>query len=220
MSNKYKLYGTPISPFSYLIHAALIYKKVDFEYVFVDLGAKKQKEPEYLKLHPFGQVPLLVTDEGVNLYESLAIFEYLEEKFPDSPMLPKDLNERAKIRALCQSLATSIIPNARELLFIALGAMPCTEEELNTKRELVIAKLKTLEEEYAKLSQSKDLSPIDVMLYQAWNNLSLAYPDSVSLLPQLNDAVRKTAQNAVIQEIEALPLVKMIRQAFNARFAK
>ncbi len=220
MPNKYKLYGTPISPFSYLIHSALIYKKVDFEYIFVDLGTKKQKEPEYLKLHPFGQVPLLITDEGVNLYESFAIFEYLEEKFPDSSMLPTDLNERAKIRALCQSLATSIIPNARELLFIALGAISCTEGELNAKRELVIARLQTLEKEYAKLSSSKELSPIDIMLYQVWNNLNLAYPDSINLLPQLNDTVRKTAQNIIIQEIEALPLIKLVRQAFNARFSK
>lgn len=58
------------------------------------------------------------------------------------------------------------------------------------------------------------------MLYQAWNNLSLAYPDSINLLSQLNDAIRQIMQNAVIQEIEALPMVKTVRQTFNARFAK
>jgi glutathione S-transferase len=58
-----KLYHSPQSTNSRKVRIALIEKGLEFERVAIDLGKKEQKTPEYLKIHPFGQVPAL-DDEG------------------------------------------------------------------------------------------------------------------------------------------------------------
>jgi len=65
----------------------------------MDLAKKEQKNPEYLKMNPYGKVPVL-TDDGTVLYESLIINEYLEEKYPTPALLPKDPAKKAKARIL------------------------------------------------------------------------------------------------------------------------
>ena len=64
----------------------------------IDLGKFQQLEPEYLKLNPNGVVPTFVHDGNV-LIESSAILEYLDEVFPNPPMMPPDAVGRAKARA-------------------------------------------------------------------------------------------------------------------------
>jgi glutathione S-transferase len=65
----------------------------------IDLRKQEQKTPEYLKLNPDGKVPVLV-DDGTVLYESCIINEYLNEKYPNPPLMPADLGKRAKARIL------------------------------------------------------------------------------------------------------------------------
>jgi glutathione S-transferase len=65
----------------------------------VDLRAQEQKTPDYLKLNPYGKVPVLTDDDTV-LYESCIINEYLEEKYPNPPLLPKEPGKKAKARIL------------------------------------------------------------------------------------------------------------------------
>ena len=60
---------------------------------------QEQKTPEYLKLNPYGKVPVL-TDDSTALYESLIINEYLDEKYPNPPLMPKDPASKAKARIL------------------------------------------------------------------------------------------------------------------------
>ena len=57
----------------------------------------KNKPKELWKLNPYGKVPVLVDGEVV-VYESAVINEYLEEKFPQVPLMPKDLGQRARVR--------------------------------------------------------------------------------------------------------------------------
>lgn len=57
----------------------------------------KNKPKELWKLNPYGKVPVLVDGEVV-VYESAVINEYLEEKFPQIPLMPKDLGQRARVR--------------------------------------------------------------------------------------------------------------------------
>ena len=94
-----KLYEFPISPFSRKVKVVLYEKNVPFESVFVDLFKGETKTESYLKLNPFGRVPVLVDGAAV-LYESTVINEYLEEKFPNPPLLPKDPVKRAKARMM------------------------------------------------------------------------------------------------------------------------
>jgi glutathione S-transferase len=64
----------------------------------VDLGKFQHLEPAYLKLNPNGVVPTFVHD-GQVMIESSAIMEYIDEAFPEPPLLPKDRVQRAKARA-------------------------------------------------------------------------------------------------------------------------
>jgi glutathione S-transferase len=94
-----KLYHFPQSSNSRKVRIALIEKGLEFERVQIDLGKKEQKNPEYLKIHPFGQVPAL-DDEGFIVYDSTLINEYLEDEYPYPALLPKDSDGRARARMM------------------------------------------------------------------------------------------------------------------------
>ena len=64
-------------------------KGLDWEAVRVDLFKAEQYDPEYLKLNPKGVVPTLVHD-GTPVIESTLICEYLDDTFPDPPLIPND----------------------------------------------------------------------------------------------------------------------------------
>jgi len=66
--------------------------------------------PEYRAINPQMRVPMLVTDQGDRLIQSLAIIEYLDETYPAPPFLPKDPIGRAKVRGLAELIACDIHP--------------------------------------------------------------------------------------------------------------
>jgi glutathione S-transferase len=94
-----KLYTFPPSTNSRKVRIALLEKGLEFERVNVDLSKREQKNPEYLKIHPHGQVPAL-DDEGFVVYDSTVINEYLEDEYPYPPLMPKDSEGRARARML------------------------------------------------------------------------------------------------------------------------
>jgi glutathione S-transferase len=94
-----KLYTFPASSNSRKGRMALIEKGLEFERANVDLSKREQKNPEYLKIHPFGQVPAL-DDEGFIVYDSTVINEYLEDEYPYPPLMPKDSEGRARARLM------------------------------------------------------------------------------------------------------------------------
>ncbi len=94
-----KLYDFKSSPNSQRVKVVLAEKNLPYEIVPIDLRKQEQKTPEYLKMNPYGKVPVL-TDDGTVLYESLIINEYLEEKYPNPPLLPKDPARKANARIL------------------------------------------------------------------------------------------------------------------------
>ncbi len=73
-------------------------KGVKFDEVRIDLAKKERLKPDYLALNPNGVVPTLV-DDGVAIIESSVICEYLDEKYPQNPLIPAGLVERARMRA-------------------------------------------------------------------------------------------------------------------------
>lgn len=94
-----KLYGYGPSSHSRKVRAALMEKGLEFSRINIDLSKKEQKSLEYLKIHPFGQVPAL-DDEGFILYDSTVINEYLEDEYPYPPLMPKDSEGRAQVRLM------------------------------------------------------------------------------------------------------------------------
>jgi glutathione S-transferase len=91
-----KLYSHPFSTFGRRVRIALQEKSISCEEVLVDMGARKHREPEYQALNPYGRVPTLV-DDGLVLFESTAILNYLEARYPRPPLVPADLKDRALV---------------------------------------------------------------------------------------------------------------------------
>jgi glutathione S-transferase len=81
------------------VRILLIEKGLEFERVNIDLSKKEQKNPEYLKINPFGQVPAL-DDDGFILYDSTIINEYLEDEYPHPPLLPSDSEGKTRARLM------------------------------------------------------------------------------------------------------------------------
>ena len=94
-----KLYTFPPSTNSRKVRIALLEKGLEFQRINVDLSKREQKNPEYLKIHPFGQVPAL-DDEGFIIYDSTVINEYLEDEYPYPSLMPKDSEGRARARLM------------------------------------------------------------------------------------------------------------------------
>jgi glutathione S-transferase len=85
------------SPFSWRVQLALEEKGLAYEPVLLSFEKGEHKAPAYLARSPHGKVPAL-EDDGVSLYESSAIVEYLEERYPRTPLLPPDPAARAAVR--------------------------------------------------------------------------------------------------------------------------
>jgi glutathione S-transferase len=92
-----RLYFASGSPFAWRVQFALEEKKVAYEPVLLSFQAGDLQKPEYLKISPHGKVPA-ITDGKVSLYESQAILEYIEERHPQTPLLPADPAARAGVR--------------------------------------------------------------------------------------------------------------------------
>ncbi len=84
-----KLYAHPFSNNSMRAQLCLDEKGLDYEYVMVDLFKGEHKQPAFLAINPRGQVPALV-DGDVRIYESVAIVEYLEYRYPEPSLTPGD----------------------------------------------------------------------------------------------------------------------------------
>lgn len=94
-----KLYTFPPSTNSRKVRIALIEKGLEFERINIDLTKREQKNPDYLKIHPFGQIPAL-DDEGFVVYDSTIINEYLEDEYPYPSLMPSDSEGRARARMM------------------------------------------------------------------------------------------------------------------------
>ncbi|KAA0040747.1 hypothetical protein IC582_024722 [Cucumis melo] len=104
-----KLYSYWRSSCSHRVRIALNLKRLNYEYEAVNLLKGEQFSPEYEKLNPIGYVPTLV-DGDVVVADSFAIIMYLEEKYPQNPLLPRDLGKRAINYQAANIVSSSIQP--------------------------------------------------------------------------------------------------------------
>ena len=126
-----KLYGYFRSSASYRVRIALNMKGLDYDQVSVHLAKGKQYDREFSAISPQNLVPVLEHD-GQLLYQSLAIIQYLEEKFPEPRLLPKDSPGRNRVRSLALISACEIHPlnNTRVLAYLT-DTLKVTEEQKN-----------------------------------------------------------------------------------------
>jgi glutathione S-transferase len=92
-----RLYYGSGSPFSWRVQLVLEEKRLPYEPVLLSFQKGEVKSPEHLARSPHGKVQAL-GDDGLTLYESTAIVEYLEERYPKPPLMPADPAARARVR--------------------------------------------------------------------------------------------------------------------------
>ena len=115
-----EFYGYWRSNAMYRLRVALNLKGVPYREIPVNLDAGEQHAPGFVARNPMAAVPALVDGDLPPLTQSLALLEYLEERFPDPPILPADLRGRAGVRALAATVAADthplIVPRVRHYL--------------------------------------------------------------------------------------------------------
>lgn len=117
------------------VRITLTEKSLTWEARRVDLFKTEQYDPAYLKLNPKGVVPTLVHD-GVPVIESTLICEYLDETFPEPPLMPKDPAGRARMRLWSKFVDEGLFDGVTELSFSAMfrERMRNMSPELRAKR--------------------------------------------------------------------------------------
>ena len=104
---------------AYRVRIALNLKGVDYESRPVNLAGGEQKTDDYRALNPQGLVPMLEID-GHRLTQSLAIMVYLDQAYPEPPLVPRDPADGAHVRAMALAIACDIHPlnNLRVLKYL------------------------------------------------------------------------------------------------------
>ena len=102
-----KLYGYWRSSTSYRLRCALEMKSIAYEQDPVNLLESAQKGEAFASRNPFATVPMLEAD-GRDRAQSMAIIEWLEEAYPDNPLLPVDIEQRYTARELAYAIATEL----------------------------------------------------------------------------------------------------------------
>ena len=126
-----KLYSFFRSGTSHRLRVALNLKGLRYEYVAIDLRKNEHQSDAFKALNPQGLVPALV-DAGHVLTQSVAIIEWLEERYPSPPLLPSDTNDRAQVRALAAIVGCDIHPvNNKRILDTLRASFGADEAAIN-----------------------------------------------------------------------------------------
>ena len=92
-----KIYGMSGSPFVRRTELVLVEKSIDYELIALSRDDGDLQTTEYLAKNPRGRVPVM-EDGDLTLYESQAIVEYIEERYPEPTLIPKDFGDRGHMR--------------------------------------------------------------------------------------------------------------------------
>lgn len=115
-----EVYGHWRSNAMYRVRVALNLKGVVYRERPVDIDAGEQRSAEFLARNPMGAVPALVEGDLPPLTQSLALLEYIDERYPEPPLLPADARGRARVRSIACDVACDthplIVPRVRKYL--------------------------------------------------------------------------------------------------------
>ena len=188
------LYGYFRSSTSYRTRIAMNLKGLDYDYVTVNLAQDEQLESEFKALNPQGLVPVLQADDLL-LYQSPAILEWLEEVYPENPLLPKDAAGRMQVRALSAMIGCDIHPlNNRRILQYLRNELSVGEEEVMM---------------WCNRWMSEGFAALEKRLAQEENRGKFCYGDSSTfadcyLIPQVSSARRFKVDLSLYPNIVAI----------------
>lgn len=176
-----KLYTYYRSTAAFRVRIALNIKGVAYESVSLHLRRGEHQSQDYRRLNPQGLIPAL-DDDGAVISQSLAIIEYLEEKFPQPPLLPAGAVDRAHVRSMALSVAADMHPlnNLRVLNFLR-EPLGHDEATINEKwyRQWIASGFSGLEEQAKRFSGDGK--------HMFGTSLTLA---DVLIVPQMYNALR------------------------------
>jgi glutathione S-transferase len=144
-----KLYSGPLSLFTAKVRVALAEKGIPYERIEVPWSVANRYEPKHpdvAALNPKQQVPLLV-DGDLAVYDSTQIFEYLEERYPEPPLYPRDVATRARCRRLEASADEIVFPAVWDLIETTFYPGARDEARLDRARTKLAAEYAVLDKE-------------------------------------------------------------------------
>ena len=114
------LYGYSVSSASYRVRIALSLKGIEVTHATKQLRRGEHRLKDFLQVNPQGFVPALQLENGQVLTQSLAIIEYLDDVYPQPPLLPASPADRARVRSMAQLIVCDIHPlnNMRVLQYL------------------------------------------------------------------------------------------------------
>jgi maleylacetoacetate isomerase len=127
-----RLYTYFRSSAAFRVRIALNLKELAYEPVFVHLAKGEHRAAAFTSVNPQGLLPTLELDDGTRLNQSLAIIEFLDEKYAQKPLLPPTAAEKARVRSLSYLIASEIHPlNNLRVLQHLKRALGQNEEQVN-----------------------------------------------------------------------------------------
>ncbi|HEX8785595.1 MAG TPA: maleylacetoacetate isomerase [Telluria sp.] len=148
-----KLYTYFRSSAAYRVRIALNLKELSYDAIPVHLlrGGGEQLQEQYRSINPSGLVPAF-QDDYITLTQSMAILEYLDEAYPQFPLMPKDPAGRARVRELAQIVACDIHPvnNLRVLRYLVRDLGLSEEVKTEWYRHWLVNGLEVLEKHLAR----------------------------------------------------------------------
>lgn len=122
------LHGYWRSGAAYRVRIGLNLKGLTYDQHAVELRTGQQKSEAFVALNPQGLVPALEAD-GQVLTQSLAILEWLDERYPDPPLLPGPISERAHVRAMATIVTCDIHPLNNLRVLKAVGGLGAVQND-------------------------------------------------------------------------------------------
>lgn len=154
------------SPYGWRVWLALEHKRAPYELKMMSFSAGDLRKPEYLAVNPRHKVPAIV-DDGFALYESVAVVEYLDEKYAGPKLFPGDVRQRALIRRMVQEgdqyYALAMEKLVDQVLFTAQDKWD--EEKISEGREGMTRELTLWESLIRGDYLAGELSAADFTLY-------------------------------------------------------
>ncbi|WP_036480458.1 glutathione S-transferase family protein [Myxosarcina sp. GI1] len=137
-----KFYYSRLSVNARRVWVTLLEKNLEFEPILMKLNGD-QFQPDFLQLNPFHHIPVLV-DEDFSIFESLAILDYLEAKYPETSLMPTDARDIAKVRML-ELVTVNELPPASIALMKQMLDVDVADKQVDAAKQTMATALQYFE---------------------------------------------------------------------------